>query len=548
MAATYTRNNAWNNGGTLAGNPDLLWYAIGVGEMMKRDITDTKSWWYFGAIHGDNVQAWDSITAPPQVPSPPPDLKGWNQCQHGTWYFPPWHRGYLIALENQVRADIVARGGPSTWALPYWDYFGTNPANQFNIPPAFMEQNFPSAANLPANVPPDIPGSANPLYVAARYGPNGDGVIFVPTEAGIAANPQDPQSDFASGVATLQCMSDTTYTGDTEFGGPQTGFNHPGQDFGDLENNPHNLVHVYVGNFQGNDQNNGEQGLMCDPDMAGLDPIFYLHHGEIDRLWAIWNVTMGNSNPTQLNWLQGPTTNGQSDFEMPKDGAWWLFTPGDVGDFSKLNYTYQDMSAPAGLVTAAQAFSSRLATLRAAPAAPVAAGAGGGPTVPPEVELMGATQAAVAVKGSGARAAVRLDTGVRRKVAASLAAASVNAPPDRVFLRLDNIVGTTGAALSVYINLPEGGKPGQYPKLHAGSIGLFGLRQASAKDGKHGGKGLNFTLDITKVIDELHLRQSFDLDTLNVSLVPNSSIPESKPITVGRISIYRQGGAGGSPR
>jgi hypothetical protein len=50
------------------------------------------------------------------------------------------------------------------------------------------------------------------------------------------------------------------------------------------------------------------------------------------------------------------------------------------------------------------------------------------------------------------------------------------------------------------------------------------------------------------VIDELHLSQSFDLDTLNVSLVPNSSVPESKPITVGRISIYRQGGSGESPR
>jgi tyrosinase len=537
MAATYTRNNAWNNGGTLAGNPDLLWYAIGVGEMMKRDITDTKSWWYFAAIHGDGPE-WASITAPPQVPSlPSPDLKGWSQCQHATWYFPPWHRGYLIALENQVREDVVARGGPSTWALPYWDYFGQNPPNQFNIAPAFLEQNFPPAANLPPNVPPDIPGSPNPLYVAARYGPNGDGVIFVPTEAAIAANPQDPSSDFAFGPVTLQCMSDNTYT--NEFGGGPTGFEHFGSATGDLENNPHNVVHSYVGGFQGNDQNN-EQGLMGDPLMAGLDPIFYLHHGEIDRLWAIWNITLGKSNTTQLNWLQGPTTNGQSDFEMPMDGKWWLFTPGAVGDFSKLNYTYQDMSAPAGLVAAAQAFSARLATLRAAPAA---ARPAGGATVTPEkeVELMGATQAAVAVMGSGARAPVRLDTGIRRKVAASLTAASVDAPPDRVFLRLDNIVGTTGGVLSVYINLPEGGKPGQYPKLYAGNIGLFGLRQASTMEGKHGGKGMNFTLDITKVIDELHLSQSFNLDTLSVSLVPARAIPASSPITVGRISIYRQG-------
>jgi tyrosinase len=537
MPATFTRNNAWVNGGTLEGNSDLLWYAIGVGKMMQRSITDPKSWWYFGAIHGDGPE-WGGITAPPHVPPLPSDLQGWNQCQHYTWYFPPWHRGYLIALENQVREDVASLGGPSTWALPYWDYFGQqDPPDQFNIPPAFLEQNFPPAANLPPSVPPNIPGSPNPLFVAARYGPNGDSVIFVPTQAGINAHPQDPNSDFVNGVVTEDCLSDTVYT--SSFGGGQTGFiqfdSHPG----DLENNPHNLVHSYVGGVQGNDQNN-EPGLMSDPLMAGLDPVFCLHHANIDRLWAIWNVTLGNSNPNDASWLFGPTTNGQPDFQMPKDGSWWRYTPGDVTDISKLNYSYKDMSAPAGMVPAAQAFSARLATLRAAPAAAII---GGVTNVQPgdNVELMGATQGSVVVKGAGTRAPVRLDIGVRRKVAASLLGASQAAPPDRVFLRLDNVVGTVGGVLSVYINMPEGGKPAQYQHLYAGAIGLFGLRQASEAAGKHGGKGMSFTLDITKVIDRLHLGQSFDLDTLYVSLVSSRAIPGSTPITVGRISIYRQG-------
>jgi tyrosinase len=535
MAATFTRNNAWDNSGTLEGNSDLLWYAIGVGKMMQRDITDPKSWWYFGAIHGDGPE-WSGITAPPQVPAlPSPDLRGWNQCQHATWYFPPWHRGYLIALENQVREDIVSLGGPSTWALPYWDYFG--PQNQFDLPPAFSQQNFPPAANLPAGVPANIPGSANPLFVAARFGPNGDGVIFVPTQAGINAHPQDPSSDFDFGVVTEDCLTDSAFTG--AFGGGQTGFEHFDSATGDLENNPHNLVHSYVGGVQGNDQNN-EPGLMSDPLMAGLDPIFYLHHANIDRLWAIWNVTLKHSNTNSPSWLFGPTTNGQPDFQMPKDGSFWRFTPSDVADLGKLNYTYQDMSAPAGLVPAAQAFSARLAALGAAPAA---APIGGVTNVQPgnDVELVGATQGSVVLKGAGARAPVRLDTGVRGKVAASLRTASQAAPPDRVFLRLDNVVGTIGGVLSVYINMPEGGKPGQHQHLRAGSIGLFGLRQASEPAGRHAGKGMNFTLDITKVIDQLHVSQSFDLDTLYVSLVPSRPIPGSAPITVGRISIYRQG-------
>jgi tyrosinase len=157
------------------------------------------------------------------------------------------------------------------------------------------------------------------------------------------------------------------------------------------------------------------------------------------------------------------------------------------------------------------------------------------------LELMGATQGSVVVKGAGARAPVQLDTGVRGKVSASLMSASQAEPPDRVFLRLDNVVGTIGGVLSVYINMPEGGKPAEYQHLRVGSIGLFGLRQASEPTGKHGGKGMNFTLDITKVVDQLHLDRSFDVDTLNVSLVPSQAIPGSAPITVGRISIYRQG-------
>jgi len=28
------------------------------------------------------------------------DIKAyWSECQHGSWYFLPWHRGYLIAFE-----------------------------------------------------------------------------------------------------------------------------------------------------------------------------------------------------------------------------------------------------------------------------------------------------------------------------------------------------------------------------------------------------------------------------------------------------------------
>jgi len=44
----------------------------------------------------------------------------------------------------------------------------------------------------------------------------------------------------------------------------------------DIETNPHDNVHVIMG------------GLMGDPDTAAADPVFYVHHSNIDRLWNVW--------------------------------------------------------------------------------------------------------------------------------------------------------------------------------------------------------------------------------------------------------------------
>jgi hypothetical protein len=71
--ATYTRANAWNNGGTFD-NADLLWYAKGVGAMQARALNDSSSWWFFAAIHGEYVTGpefpgWGFIPSPPNAPT-----------------------------------------------------------------------------------------------------------------------------------------------------------------------------------------------------------------------------------------------------------------------------------------------------------------------------------------------------------------------------------------------------------------------------------------------------------------------------------------------
>lgn len=146
-------------------------------------------------------------------------------------------------------------------------------------------------------------------------------------------------------------------------------------------------------------------------------------------------------------------------------------------------------------------------------------------------ELVGANDRALQIKSSGARASVRLDSNVQRKVSASLAKASEAELPDQVYLQLENVRGNLDAfKLNVSVN-----------QQNAGTVALFGLRRATLKDGEHGGEGLTFVLDITNIIDNLFLDNTLDEDALDVKIVPNQAVPDDAEITVGRVGIYRRG-------
>ena len=100
--------------------------------------------------------------------------------------------------------------------------------------------------------------------------------------------------------------------------------------------------------------------------------------------------------------------------------------------------------------------------------------------------------------------------------------------PDRIFLNLENVRGTNDATtFSVYINVPDGEDPAKHPELKAGNVALFGLSKASAMDGTHAGDGLTLTVEITHVIDTLHLAGQLNVNQLHVRLVPNRPVPDS---------------------
>jgi|GEM_PF-220387 len=173
-----------------------------------------------------------------------------NSCPHNNWYFLPWHRAYLHRFE-QICAEM---SGVADFALPYWDW-STTPS----IPSAFW-------------------GNGNPLNHSPRAISQG--------------------GEYDQGSIGLAVVNRILATTDTEvfMSSPSTGQQVPGGT-GQFEGSPHNHIHGRTG---------GDMGGTA---TAALDPIFWLHHANVDRLWAAWTGQVFS----QEDWLNFEFTNAFYD-------------------------------------------------------------------------------------------------------------------------------------------------------------------------------------------------------------------------------------------
>lgn len=503
------RKNVWSLGGDWA--EPILWYARGVKVMKSRSMDNRLSWRFFAGIHDYDQSIWSALgqLAGPQ-PSDADVATYWRQCQHGNWYFLPWHRGYLVAFEAAIRDAIKSLpGAPKDWTLPYWNYFLPG---QNKLPPAFASPSWP-----------DNDGP-NPLFVVERWGSpkHLDDVPLKQIEEDALSDP-----DFV-GIGS-------TSGGGTGFGGPKLGFLNRGKRHGGIETQPHDFVHGLVGGSSGT-----TDGLMSSPVTAPLDPIFWLHHANIDRLWEVWTrQPTAKGNPTDSAWLDGPASNGERAFvmPMPSQAKPWAYTPRDVNTLEQVGYTYDDLTTKASAHTLAERVMLLRAATPAAKDAPVIESANAA-----DVELLGANGGPIMVAGTSAHTQVTMAPSVEKRTLASLQLAGPKGLPDRVFLNLENVRGKLDSTiLDVYVNLPDGSDPDQHPELRAGSVSFFGVRAVSTPDGPHQDEGMTFVLEITRVMDRLHIARALDPGHLDIRLTPLAPVPEAAQVTIGRISVFRQG-------
>ena len=199
--------------------------------------------------------------------------------------FLPWHRAFLLHFERQLQAI-----DPSV-SLPYWDW--TSDVSQV-LTGDFLGDSTQEVVEF---------DGLNPI----RNWTSGNQRIHrKPGVQGIYMGARDPRVENA--------FQQLTY-------GPYP------QGFGvELEQRLHDDGHTWVG---------GNQGWMADAGKAAQDPLFYLHHCNVDRTWAQWQYVhdrFGDSTPVDY-WPAGDYTPGSGYPGNNLEATMWPWNESDSAVF-----------------------------------------------------------------------------------------------------------------------------------------------------------------------------------------------------------------------
>ncbi|AWH21607.1 MULTISPECIES: tyrosinase family protein [Stenotrophomonas] len=263
---------------------------------------------------------------------PPDDPRNWFRnafvhlmdCPHGNWWFYVWHRGYVGYFEQTIRS----LSGDPQFAMPYWDW-----TDLPKIPPSMFESVLtptdaaysrytrnlavftdfikPALQRYWATLDPeqrkqlslrgynsmdDVWNDVTGYNAKEQTGISGNAAYAVTCGARYlwAEHPQlDPKTASAVSPDTIRAgLSPQDFNNpdiSRSFTSSRTASHVLQPDgatkFSVLEGFPHNKVHNCIGGVGAVDP--GPYGNMTNF-LSPLDPIFYLHHANMDRLWDVW--------------------------------------------------------------------------------------------------------------------------------------------------------------------------------------------------------------------------------------------------------------------
>lgn len=265
---------------------------------------------------------------------------------HGNAAFLPWHRYFLLRFEQRLQSYV-----PGVM-LPYWDwtdpaadilvagFMGPNGsmANGWEIRQGYFAASAPGSGGnmtpLPAWWPPGLAGWSIPGAWGTFSGTlrRRTGAVALPSAAAIR-NTLD-KANYPSFRAALESGTGVAPA-----------------------STMHGALHTW---FNGT----GSNAQMGNAAASALDPIFYLHHANVDRLWAMWQMdghgseyppdadpSMGNHhrlNDPMYPWVgaaagYAPNTPLAGMPDLPDFSGDPVIRAADVLDHRALGYSYDTM-------------------------------------------------------------------------------------------------------------------------------------------------------------------------------------------------------------
>ena len=376
---------------------------------------------------------------------------------HGSWSFFPWHRSYLYYHERILGSLI----NDPTFALPYWDW---DTAGHAVVPPLYAQATFN--------------GQPNPLFDTVRGATTGS----TPTLDEFFAHYEKPPIDVMARMAQDVDPEDF-------FGTPS---NNPDSTGGNIEFGPHGLVHIWCGEplFQ-NPNGTPDMGVL---QTAARDPLFFLHHCNIDRLWDVYlnmPATPPHTNPTECAW-------GEMPWQFYDEQQQWRnITASDVVDTqNSLGYVYQSPQGGSQLTKNLRTFAQTGA-------------------------LTTAAQGRTKQTPEPTTKEIVVPSDVHRDIRLS---APQTKAKRRYILHVNGIdvPANESAIVKVFVNLPTA--TAATPTSSKNYVGYFTVVPKTLQPGAHNHKLLNVTFDVTQ-----ELRDTLKPGAkLTVTLVPVRGL-RSKP-------------------
>jgi tyrosinase len=219
--------------------------------------------------------------------------------------FLPWHRVYLVKFEEMLNNAMKREtNNDHNIAVPYWDWIVDR-----DIPKLFQDPIFTPTFDVDIYLWSDVglPPVLTPYNIKVKRFPGTD--------------PDVPELPSQQEIDPIKM--------ETVF--PRFSLS--------LERLIHNPVHVWVGGTNPDPDPNipfDYTGAMGDAHVSPCDPLFYLHHANIDRIWAGWQKKLEE---------QGTTSGIYPDLddEESKMHPWWPeYTELQTRQIEQMGYIYDN--------------------------------------------------------------------------------------------------------------------------------------------------------------------------------------------------------------